>query len=156
MKKHIIWGTVFIFLMGCTDSNSIETIKTNTERKQKSINQRLPSLCGFGTLYYGKVKYDEAFKIYYLTVKDRVTQNTIEEFELDQTISSEISDKYILFYGNQLLGGNRAVLEGEVVQVVDSHKIDFEKIKAWCALQPNDSSEPKVPEYRDFHYRGDE
>jgi len=61
-----------------------------------------------------------------------------------------------LFYGNQLLGGNRAVLEGEVVQVVDSHKIDFEKIKAWCALQPNDSSEPKVPEYRDFHYRGDE
>jgi len=155
MKKHIIWGTVFIFLMGCTHSNSVETIKTNIE-KQKSINQRLPNLCGFGTLYYGKVKYDKASKIYYLTVKERVTQNTIEEFELDQIISSKLSNKYILFYGNQLLGGNRAVLEGEVLQVVDNHRIDFEKIKAWCALQPNDSSEPKAPEYRDFHYRGDE
>jgi hypothetical protein len=107
-------------------------------------------------LYYGIVKYDEASKIYYLTVKARVTQNTIEEFELAQTISSNISDNYILFYGNQLLGENRAVLEGEVLHVVDNHGIDFEKIRAWCALQPNDSSEPKVPKYRDFHYRGDE
>jgi hypothetical protein len=155
MKKHIIWCTVFIFLMGCTHSNSVETIKTNTE-KQKSISQRLPNQCGFGMLYYGKVKYDEASKIYYLTVKDRVTQNSIKEFELDQTISPKISNKYIMFYGNQLLGGNRAVLEGEVLHVVDNHGIDFEKIRAWCALQPNDSSEPKVPKYRDFHYRGDE
>jgi hypothetical protein len=156
MMKNMVLGSVFIFLMGCTHSNSIDSVKTNTERKQKSINQRLPDLCGFGTLYYGKVKYDKASKIYYLTVKDRVTQNTIEEFELDQTISPQISNKYILFYGNQLLGGNRAVIEGEVLHVVDNHRIDFEKIKAWCALQPNDSSEPKVPKYRDFHYRGDE
>jgi hypothetical protein len=153
MKKHIIWGLVFIFLMGCTHSNGIETIKTNIE-KQKSISQRLPSQCGFGTLYYGKVKYDKASKIYYLTVKDRVAENSSEEFKLDQVISPEILNKYILLYGNQLLGGERAVLEGEVLQLIDNHEIDFEKIKAWCALQPNDSSEPKAPAYRDFNYRG--
>ena len=155
MKKHIIWGTVFIFLMGCTHSNSVETIKTNIE-KQKSINQRLPSLCGFGMLYYGKIKYDKASKIYYLMVKDRVTQNSSEEFELDQVISPEILNKYILLYGNQLLGGNRAVIEGKVLQVVDNDEINFDKIKAWCALQPNASSEPKAPAYRDFNYSGDE
>ena len=70
-------------------------------------------------------------------------------------ILPEISDKYILLYGNQLLGGNRAVIEGKVLQVVDNNEINFDKIKAWCALQPNSSSEPKAPAYRDFNYMRD-
>ena len=57
----------------------------------------------------------------------------------------EIVDKYILLYGNQLLGGNHAVIEGKVLQVVDNNEIDLDKLKAWCALQPNSSSEPKAP-----------
>jgi len=160
MMKNIILGSVFIFLMGCTHSNSVESVEVNIDRKQKvlpqseqSINQRLPKECGFGTLYYGKVKYDKASKIYYLTVKDRVTQNSSEEYELDQVILPEMSDKYILLYGNQLLGGGSAVIEGKVLQVVDNNEINFDKIKAWCALQPNSSSEPKAPVYRDFNYR---
>ncbi len=158
--KNIVLGSVFIFLMGCTHSNSIETVKVNIDRKQKvlpqleqSINQRLPSQCGFETLYYGKVTYHKASKTYYLTVKDRITQNTSEEFELDQVVLPEISDKYILLYGNQLLGGNHAVIEGKVLQVVDHNEIDLDKLKAWCALQPNSSSEPKAPVYREFNHR---
>jgi len=158
--KHIILGSVFIFLMGCTHSNSVETVEVNIDRKQKvlpqleqSINQRLPSQCGFGILYYGKITYHKASKTYYLAVQDRVTQNSTEEFALDQVILPEITDKYILLYGNQLLGGNYAVIEGKVLQVVDNNEIDFDKVKAWCALQPNDSSEPKAPVYREFNYR---
>ena len=158
--KNIVLGSVFIFLMGCTHSNSVETVKVNIERKQKvlspseqSINQRLPSQCGFDTLYYGKVTYHKVSKTYYLTVKDRITRNSSEEFELDQVVLPEISGKYILLYGGQLLGGNRAVIDGKVLQIVDNNEIDFDKLKAWCALQPNSSSEPKAPAYRDFNYR---
>jgi len=146
--------------MGCIDSNSVETVKVNIDEKQKVllqserlINQRLPTQCGFETLYYGKVTYHEVSKIYYLTVKDRVTQNFSEEFELEQVVLPEISDKYILLYGNQLLGGNHAVIEGKVLQVVDKNEIDLDKLKAWCALQPNSSSEPKAPVYREFNHR---
>jgi len=150
----------FIFLMGCTNSNSVETVEVNIDREQKvlpkpeqSISQRLPRQCGFETLYYGKVKYHKVSKTYYLTVKDRVIQNSSEEFALDQVTSPEISDKYILLYGNQLVGGKRAVMEGEVLQVVDNNKIYFDKLRAWCVLQPNSSSEPKAPVYREFKYR---
>ena len=149
-----------IFLMGCTNSNSVETAKVTIDRGQQvlpksaqSINQRLPKQCGFETLYYGKVTYNKTSKTYYVTVKDRVTQNTSEEFELDRVISPEIADKYILLYGSQLVGGNRAVVEGKVLQVVDHTEIDFDKLKAWCALQPNSSEEPKAPKYRAFNYR---
>ena len=158
--KNIVLGSVFIFLMGCTHSNSVETVKVNIERKQKvlspseqSINQRLPSQCGFDTLYYGKVTYHKVSKTYYLTVKDRITRNSSEEFELDQVVLPEISGKYILLYGGQLLGGNRAVIDGKVLQIVDNNEIDFDKLKAWCALQPNSSSEPKAPVYREFNHR---
>ena len=158
--RNIILGLVCIFLIGCTHSNSVETVEVNIDKKQKvlpkseqSINQKLPSQCGFETLYYGKVTYHKASNTYYLTVKDRVVQNSREEFELDQIILPEILDKYILLYGNQLLGGNRAVIEGKVLQVINNNEIDFDKIKAWCALQPNSSLEPKAPVYRDFKYR---
>ena len=149
-----------IFLMGCTNSNRVETVEVTIDRGQKilpktaqSINQRLPKQCGFETLYYGKVTYKKGSKTYYLTVKDRVTQNASEAFELDQVVSPEIADKYILFYGSQLVGGNRAIVEGDVLRVVEHNEIDFAKLKAWCALQPNSSEEPKAPVYRTFNYR---
>lgn len=158
MNSYLFIG--FIFLMGCTNSNSVESVEVNIDREQKvlpktepSIHQRLPRECGFGTLYYGKVKYHKASKTYYLTVKDRVKQNSREEFVLEQVVSPEIADKYILLYGNQLVGGERAEIEGEVLQVVDNNEIDFDKLRAWCVLQPNSSSEPKAPVYREFKYR---
>jgi len=152
MRNYRYVFTGLIFLMGCTNSNRVETVEVNIDREQ-SINQRLPKQCGFETLYYGKVTYDKASKTYYVTVKDRVTQNASEEFDLDRVMSPEIADKYILLYGSQLVGGNRAVIGGEVLQVVDNTEIDFDKLKAWCALQPNSSEEPKAPMYREFKYK---
>ena len=152
----------FIFLMGCTNNNRVNPVYVNADKELKvlvkleqSMNQRLPKECGFGSLYYGNVEYHKGDKAYYLTVKDRVTGNSSEVFELDQFTSSEVTDKYIILYGNQLVGGYNKAISGKVLQVVYDNQIDFCKFKAWCAKQPISSSEPKGPSFKEFKYRGD-
>jgi len=114
-------------------------------KPQKSINQRLPKECGFGSLYYGKVKYHKGNKAYYLTVKDRFSQNDSEDFELTEFVSPKLLNRHVVLYGNQLLGGKilpdfNGAISGKVIQVVDNNLVDFNKLKVWCTKQPTSSN----------------
>ena len=148
VNSYLLIG--FVFLMGCSSNSSVATVDTHRDIEQ-SINQRLPTKCGFQSLYYGKVRYDKISKTYYLTVEDGDYGGT---FELDQFASHEVTDKYVILYGSQLVGGDNRAIEGKILQVVyDKHQIDFDKLKAWCALQPNSSEEPKAPSFKRFKYK---
>jgi len=111
----------------------------------KSINQRLPKHCGFDSLYYGKVKYHKGNKAYYLTVKDRFTQNYNENFELTDFASPKLLNRYVVLYGGQLVGGRvlpdfNGAISGQVIQVVHNNQIDFNKLKVWCAKKEANSN----------------
>jgi len=108
--------------------------------QEKSINRKLPNDCGFGSLYYGKIKYHQGNKAYYLSVKDRFTQNYNEDFELTQFASPKLLNRYVVLYGGQLVGGRvlpnfNGAISGKVLQVVNKHQVDFKKLKAFCATK---------------------
>lgn len=105
---------------------------------EKSINQKLPNRCGFGGLYYGKVKYHQGNKAYYLSLKNRFTQNYNENYELSQFASPKLLNQYVVLYGGQLVGGRvkknfHGAISGQVIQVVRNNQIDMKKLKVWCA-----------------------
>lgn len=104
----------------------------------RSINQKFPSRCGFGGFYYGKVKYHKGNKVYYLAVKDRFTQDYSEKFELTQFTSPKSLNQYVVLYGAPLVGGRvkpdfNGAISGKVLQVVHNHRVDYKKLKVWCA-----------------------
>ena len=107
-------------------------------KPQKSINQRLPKNCGFGSLYYGKVKYHQGNKAYYLTVKNRLSQNYSKDFQLTQFASPKLLNRHVVLYGGQLVGGRvlsdfNGAISGKVLQVVHNNQVDYKKLKVWCA-----------------------
>ena len=109
-------------------------------KPQKSMSQKMPKNCGFGSLYYGKVKYHKGNKAYYLTVKDRYAKNTSEDFELSQFASPKLLNRYVVLYGGQLVGGRvlpdfNGAISGKVLQVVNNHQVNFKKLKAFCATK---------------------
>jgi len=132
----------FISLAACSSNNRVNKDK-NSKNK---IIQKLPKVCGFGVLYYGKVKYDKSSKNYYLNVLSKYGR----EYEIDKPVAPKFINKYVIFYGSPLVGGNRAIIGGEILQVVYNEQVNFNKLKAWCTLQPNSSEEPKAPLYRTF------
>ena len=150
MKSYKLLIIGSIFLLGCAH-NSAKGI--NTHNKQQ-INQKLPKECGFGNLYYGKVEYRKASNSYYFIVKDRIQKGEVEEFELDAPRSPKLDGKYIILYGSQLVGGNRNVINGKALEIVYNNRVNFAKLKAWCALQPTSSDAPKAPSYQEFKYKG--
>jgi hypothetical protein len=135
-------------LVGCVQSGVQKDQKGTIKAEQK-----LPNMCGFGMLYFGKIKYDKESKTYYINARNGIN-NTVSSYQLSQAVAQKAVGKDVLLYGSQLVGGSHPEIEGKIIKITTYKNINFNKLKAWCTLQPNSSLEPKAPNYSNFNYKG--
>lgn len=109
---------------------------------QSIIAKNLPEECGFGSIYYGKVKYHKGYKVYYLQGRRQLSPNEKIKVQLITRGFNVIGllEKYVIIRGGLIVGGrslpgfSRRISGIQLLQVVKDHKVNYKAVKQECNI----------------------